>query len=48
LHKKDPTAHIAGIFEVMRLSISELSLSLDQQKVFFEKNIASWVVTLFA
>ncbi|CAC9568079.1 hypothetical protein BPUTSESOX_1882 [uncultured Gammaproteobacteria bacterium] len=45
--QKDPTDHIAGIFEVMRLSISELSLSLDQQKVFFEKNIASWVDNFF-
>lgn len=45
--QKDPTDHIAGIFEVMRLSISNLSLSFEQQKVFFEKNIASWVDDFF-
>jgi TorA maturation chaperone TorD len=45
--QKDPTDHIAGVFEVMRLSISGLSLSLEQQKIFFEKNIASWVDEFF-
>ncbi|SHN90772.1 hypothetical protein BHECKSOX_1034 [Bathymodiolus heckerae thiotrophic gill symbiont] len=45
--QKDPTDHIAGVFEVMRLSISGLSLSLEQQKIFFEKNIASWVDDFF-
>lgn len=45
--QKDPIDHIAGVFEVMRLSISVLSLSFEQQKEFFKKNIISWVDDFF-
>ncbi|SMM98551.1 Putative formate dehydrogenase-specific chaperone [uncultured Candidatus Thioglobus sp.] len=45
--QKDPADHIAGIFEIMRVSITDLSLSLEQQKAFFKKNILSWVDDFF-
>lgn len=45
--QKNPTDHIAGVFEIMRVSITELSSSIEQQKIFFQKNILSWVDDFF-
>ncbi len=47
LTQTEPTDHIAGIFEIMRISITKLSLSTEQQKIFFEKNILPWVNDFF-
>ncbi|MFT5113541.1 MAG: TorA maturation chaperone TorD [Parasphingorhabdus sp.] len=42
----EPEDHVAALFEVMAMLIGE-DYELDQQKVFFERHLASWVKRFF-